>query len=116
MNSHNKHRRAAGRVYRDKRTGLLLRVAPSRDYTHWIARAFGTIVRRWRRRYGFSLYEVAERAKVSRQTVTDLEDAEVWFSMVVAARVCDAMGLDLIAAMVQAHGRYHRTPEKKRRL
>ena len=116
MKSYKSNRRAAGRVYRDKRTGLLLRVAPSSDYTHWIVRAFGRVVRRWRLRYDFTLYEVADRAMVSRQTVTDLEDAEVWYSLAVAVRICDAMGLDLLEAMAMALGRYRRRSEKKRRL
>ena len=56
MNTHNSSRRKTGRVYRDQRTGLLLRVAPSGDYSHWISEALGAVIRRWRVRYGFSVY------------------------------------------------------------
>lgn len=94
--------------------GLFLRVAPSATCPDWIARALGSAIRRRWWRHGASLYDVAERAKVSRQTVTDSEEGTVWFSIVVVARVYDAMGLDLLAAMEQVHGRYRRTPAKKR--
>ena len=51
---------------------------------------------------GAGLEEVAMRAKVSRQTLLNVERADGRFSLVVAASVCEGMGLSYEAASVRA--------------
>ena len=109
-------RRAAGRVWRDGRTGLILRETPTSDYEHRLNGAMGKVIRRWRLRYGFSGYEVALRAKISRQTLTDVETGDVWFSHNLAARICDAMGLRFSDACAAAERLRVGFSERKRRL
>ncbi len=106
----------AGRSFRDARTGLRLRESPRRDFDHPLAKALGMVIREWRERHGFSAYEVAQRARISRQTLADTERAQVWFSVCLAARICDAMGLRFDDACAAAARLACRFSEKKRLL
>ena len=93
-----------------------MREAPTADYEPALNAALGRVIRRWRRRYGFSAYEVAMRAKIARQTLTDVETGDGWFSVVMARRICDAMGLRFLEACAVAEGVSVCFPEKKRPL
>jgi transcriptional regulator with XRE-family HTH domain len=93
---------------------LWLREARSSDFDHPLAMALGAVMRKWRVRYGFSAYEVAQRAKISRQTLADAEQANGWFSVCLAARICDAMGLGFLDAVEGALRMLRRFTGKKR--
>ena len=71
-------------------------------------------MRKWRKGHRLSQYGVALRAKLSRETLAGLERGKSWFSLNVAARMCDAMGLDFLAAIVSALRGSGRLRGKKR--
>ena len=98
---------AVGRVWRESPTG---------DFEHRLNGALGRVIRRWRVEHGFSAYAVAQRAKISRQTLADVEEGDVWFSLCIAARICDAMGLRVSVACAAAERLRVCFSEKKRRL
>ena len=102
------------RAWRDRRTGLWLRESPSQTFDHPVAVALGVVMKEWRMRFGFSAYEVARRAKISRQTLADTENVKGWFSVCVAARICDAIGLRFLDAIVRALRLRRRFSGKKR--
>ena len=85
-----------------------LRASPSGDYLHPFSRALGRVIREWRVGHGMTRYAVAERARLSRETLAGVERGAAWFSVNVAARICDAMGLDLQFAMLDALRRCRR--------
>lgn len=90
------------------------RSAPSSDYLHPFSRAVARTIRWWRLAHELSGYEVAKRAKVSRGTLAGVERGEAWYSINVAARICDAMGLDPGFAVFHALRSIGRLPRGKR--
>ena len=90
--------------------GMGLRVveSPSPDYLHPLVQAMAQVIRAWRKRHGLRLASVARRAKLSREALRKLEYGGAWFSVNVAARVCDAMGLDWLCVTEQACRRIER--------
>ena len=82
--------------------GLCVIESPTPDYLHPVGPAMARVIRVWRKRHRLRLASVARRAKLSREALRKLENGEAWFSMNVAVRVCDAMGLNWILANEQA--------------
>ena len=72
--------------------------------------------RAWRKRHRLRLASVARRAKLSREALRKLENGQAWFSMNVAARLCDAMGLDWLYANGEACRRNMERRAKKCQL
>ena len=105
--------RAQARARRTRRTRLRLRGSPKGDYLHPINVALGWVMREWREAHGLSQSAVAARAKLSRETLAGIERGKVWYSVCVAARVCDAMGLWVCHAMLGAARRIGRFPRGK---
>lgn len=70
----------------------------------------------WRKGHGLRLSSVAKRAKLSRETVAGLERGTAWYSLCVAARVCDAMGMWFGHAVLVAVRRIGRFPRGRRRV
>lgn len=93
---------------------LRLRESPQSDYLHPLSSALAWVMRKWRTSHRLSRSAVAARAKLSRETIAGLERGEGWYSVCVAARVCDAMGLWMCHAMLGAARRIGRFPREKR--
>lgn len=67
--------------------------------TRLAARRIGENLSTWRRLYGLSSQQVAERAAVSRSTVSRLENGDPTVSFATFLNVCRAVGiLDAISA------------------
>ena len=82
--------------------GLVVIESPNPDYLHPLGPALAGVIRAWRKRHRLRLASVSRRAKLSREALRKLENGQAWFSMNVAARVCDAMGLDWLYANREA--------------
>ena len=83
--------------------GLVVIESPNSDYLHPLGPALAGAIRAWRKRHRLRLASVARRAKLSREALRKLENGQAWFSTNVAARVCDAMGLDWLYANEEAY-------------
>lgn len=86
------------------------RAAPSANYLHPLTRALGQTIKAWREAHGLKATAVADLAKLSRSALAELERGEVWFSINVAMRICDAMGLCIAVATGEALRRAGRLP------
>ena len=96
--------------------GLVVIESPSKVYLHPLGPALAGVIRAWRKRHRLRLTSVARRAKLSREALRKLEHGQAWFSTNVAARVCDAMGLDWLYANGEAYRRSMERRAKKCQL
>ncbi|MCE9610413.1 MAG: helix-turn-helix domain-containing protein [Chthoniobacter sp.] len=84
--------------------------SPTKLYTHPFSRELGRTIQAWRRAHRLKATVVADLAKLSRSALAKMERGEVWFSINMAMRVCDAMGLCIAAATFEALRRAGRLP------
>ena len=96
--------------------GLVVIESPNSDYLHPLGPALAVVMRQWRKRHRLRLASVARRAKLWREALRKLENRQAWFSMNVATRVCDAMGLDWLYANEEAYRRSMERRAKKCQL
>lgn len=82
--------------------GVKVRCSPSPDYVHPLALALAAVIRQWLRKHRFKAAGVMRRARLSRETLRKLMSEKSWYSVNVAARICDAMGLDFGEAVLAA--------------
>ena len=69
-----------------------------------IARVLGMAVRRFRRRREWSLQALAERAGLCYQFVSEVETGKRNFSIVTMAKLAEALGVSVVALIVEAYG------------
>ena len=96
--------------------GVRVRCSPTTDYLHPLGPALVAVMRKWLREHRLKAAGVMKRARLSRETLRKLVSVRSWFSLNVAARICEAMGLDFIAAVLAAARRCGRSQRKKCQL
>lgn len=65
-----------------------------------LARELGTTVRRFRHSREWSLQELAERARLSYQFLSEIETGKRNFSIVTLAKLAEALGVPVVALIV----------------
>jgi DNA-binding XRE family transcriptional regulator len=96
--------------------GVVVVESPNPGYVHPLVRALARTIRAWRIRHRMRLSSVARRANLSREALRKLEKGDVWYSINVAVRVCDAMGLEWLEANTEACRRFIGWQAKKCQL
>ncbi len=96
--------------------GVKVRCSPSADYLHPLGPALAAEMRKWLQKHRLKAAGVVKRAQLSREALRKLVSGRSWFSFNVAARICEAMGLDPIAAVLAAARRCGRLQRKKCQL
>ena len=96
--------------------GVKVRCSPSADYLHPLAPALAAEMRKWLQKHRLKAAGVVKRAQLSREALRKLVSGWSWFSLDVAARICGAMGLDFIGALLAAARRCGRLQRKKCQL
>ena len=92
------------------------RASPAADYTHPLNQAMGRSIRAWRVAHRLKSAGVARLARLSRDTLAEIERGKAWYSWSVMAGVCDAMGFGLLDALMDALRRCGRLRREKCRV
>ena len=96
--------------------GVKVRCSPTTDYLHPMGPALVAVIMKWLRKHRLKVAGVMKRAQLSRETLRKLISGRSWFSLNVAARICEAMGPDFIGALLAAARRCGRLQRKKCQL
>jgi DNA-binding phage protein len=96
--------------------GVKVRCSPTADYLHPLGPALVAEILKWLPKHRLKVSGVMKRAQLSRETLRKLISGRSWFSLNVAARICEAMGLDFIGALIAAARRCGRLQRKKCQL
>lgn len=108
MNAKHPHHRKKNRHRRDRdiavleTLGMKVRCSPTPDFIHPIVVALVRVMKQWLRRHRIKTAPMMKRALLSRETLRKMRTGKSWYSLNVAARICDAMGLDIVEAICVA--------------